>query len=50
MQDPTANKNLNRRRFLHLSGLTAGQTVVTKAGSFVRDGERINPIAEASSN
>ncbi len=33
-----------------LSGLTAGQTVVTKAGSFVRDGERINPIAEASTN
>lgn len=28
-----------------LSGLTAGDTVVTKAGSFVRDGDRINPVA-----
>lgn len=32
------------------SGLTAGQTVVTKAGSFVRDGDRINPIPETISN
>lgn len=32
------------------AGLTAGQTVVTKAGSFVRDGEKVNPIAEASTN
>ncbi|MFN4129058.1 MAG: efflux RND transporter periplasmic adaptor subunit [Paracoccaceae bacterium] len=27
-----------------LSGLTAGDVVVTKAGAFVRDGDRINPI------
>ncbi len=28
-----------------VSGLEAGTTVVTKAGAFVRDGDRINPIA-----
>ena len=28
-----------------LSGVTAGDTIVTKAGAFVRDGDRINPIA-----
>lgn len=28
-----------------LSGLTVGDTVVTKAGSFVRDGDQINPVA-----
>jgi HlyD family secretion protein len=27
-----------------IEGLTAGDTVVTKAGSFVRDGDRINPV------
>lgn len=27
-----------------LSGLTAGDVVVTKAGAFVRDGDRINPV------
>jgi HlyD family secretion protein len=27
-----------------LSGLKAGDTVVTKAGAFVRDGDRINPV------
>ncbi len=32
-------------------GLTEGDTVVTKAGAFVRDGDQINPIpAEASTN
>lgn len=31
-----------------LSGLTAGDTVVTKAGSFVRAGDRVNPIAETT--
>ncbi len=29
-----------------IEGLSAGQTVVTKAGSFVRDGDRINPVPE----
>ena len=28
-----------------LSGLAIGDTVVTKAGSFVRDGDQINPVA-----
>lgn len=28
-----------------LSGLSAGDTIVTKAGAFVRDGDRINPVA-----
>ncbi len=27
-----------------LSGLTEGDTIVTKAGAFVRDGDRINPV------
>jgi HlyD family secretion protein len=27
-----------------LSGLEAGDTIVTKAGAFVRDGDRINPV------
>jgi len=31
-------------------GLAAGDLVVTKAGSFVRDGDRINPIPEAVVN
>jgi HlyD family secretion protein len=31
-------------------GLTEGQTIVTKAGSFVRDGDRINPVPETSTN
>jgi HlyD family secretion protein len=31
-------------------GLAEGQIVVTKAGSFVRDGDRINPVAEDSTN
>lgn len=31
-------------------GLAAGDVVVTKAGSFVRDGDRINPIPEAVVN
>ncbi|MDZ7905047.1 MAG: efflux RND transporter periplasmic adaptor subunit [Cypionkella sp.] len=31
-----------------LDGLTAGETIVTKAGSFVRDGDKINPILETS--
>ncbi|MEZ5753472.1 MAG: efflux RND transporter periplasmic adaptor subunit [Paracoccaceae bacterium] len=29
-------------------GLSAGDTVVTKAGAFVRDGDRINPVAAAT--
>ena len=33
-----------------LAGLTAGDTVVTKAGSFVRAGDRVNPIAETTTN
>lgn len=33
-----------------IDGLSEGQTVVTKAGSFVRDGDRINPIAETTTN
>ncbi len=32
------------------SGLTEGQTVVTKAGAFVRDGDRINPVPETTTN
>ncbi len=31
-----------------LSGLSVGDIVVTKAGAFVRDGDRINPIVEAN--
>ncbi len=31
-------------------GLAEGQSVVTKAGSFVRDGDKINPIAETGTN
>jgi HlyD family secretion protein len=31
-------------------GLTGGQTVVTKAGAFVREGDRINPVFETGSN
>jgi HlyD family secretion protein len=31
-----------------LSGLSAGDIVVTKAGAFVRDGDRINPIVDAN--
>ena len=27
-----------------LSGLAAGDTIVTKAGAFVRDGDKINPV------
>jgi HlyD family secretion protein len=30
-----------------LSGLSAGDQVVTKAGAFVRDGDRINPVPAA---
>jgi HlyD family secretion protein len=33
-----------------ISGLAAGDTVVTKAGSFVRPGDRVNPIPETSTN
>jgi HlyD family secretion protein len=31
-------------------GLSLGQTIVTKAGSFVRDGDRITPVPEAETN
>lgn len=31
-----------------LDGLAAGDTIVTKAGAFVRDGDRINPVAAAT--
>lgn len=31
-----------------LEGISAGDTVVTKAGAFVRDGDRINPVAAAT--
>ncbi len=31
-----------------LDGLAAGDTVVTKAGAFVRDGDRINPVPAAT--
>jgi len=31
-----------------LEGLSAGESVVTKAGAFVRDGDRINPVAAAT--
>ena len=31
-----------------ISGLAAGDTVVTKAGAFVRDGDRINPVPVAT--
>ncbi len=31
-----------------VEGITAGDTVVTKAGAFVRDGDRINPVAAAT--
>ena len=30
-----------------LSGISAGDLVVTKAGAFVRDGDRINPVPAA---
>lgn len=33
-----------------LSGLAAGDTVVTKAGSFVRTGDRINPVPADATN
>lgn len=33
-----------------LEGLAAGDVVVTKAGAFVRDGDRINPVPDAVSN
>jgi HlyD family secretion protein len=34
-----------------VEGLTPGDTVVTKAGAFVRNGDRINPIpAETGTN
>lgn len=31
-----------------VEGISAGDTVVTKAGAFVRDGDRINPVAAAT--
>ena len=31
-----------------VEGISAGETVVTKAGAFVRDGDRINPVAAAT--
>lgn len=31
-----------------MEGINAGDTVVTKAGAFVRDGDRINPVAAAT--
>ncbi len=31
-----------------LDGLAAGDTIVTKAGAFVRDGDRINPVPAAT--
>jgi HlyD family secretion protein len=31
-------------------GLAVGDTVVTKAGAFVRDGDRINPVPDAANN
>jgi HlyD family secretion protein len=31
-----------------VSGLSAGDMVVTKAGAFVRDGDRVNPVADAA--
>jgi HlyD family secretion protein len=31
-----------------VEGLAPGETVVTKAGAFVRDGDRINPVADAT--
>lgn len=33
-----------------VSGLTPGQEIVTKAGSFVREGDRINPVPETATN
>lgn len=30
------------------SGLTAGETIVTKAGAFVRNGDKINPVPETA--
>ncbi len=30
------------------AGLTAGETIVTKAGSFVRNGDKINPVLETT--
>lgn len=32
------------------SGLSEGQIVVKKAGAFVRDGDRVNPVPETSTN
>ena len=31
-----------------VKGLAPGETVVTKAGAFVRDGDRINPVVAAT--
>ena len=31
-----------------IEGLSAGDTVVARAGSFVRDGDRINPVPLAA--
>jgi HlyD family secretion protein len=31
-----------------MSGLAAGETIVTKAGAFVRNGDHINPIFDAN--
>jgi HlyD family secretion protein len=31
-----------------ISGLAAGDRVVTKAGAFVRDGDRVRPVAAAT--
>jgi HlyD family secretion protein len=31
-----------------LSGVAAGDLVVTKAAAFVRDGDRINPVPDAA--
>jgi len=33
-----------------IEGLAAGDLVVTKAGAFVRDGDRINPVPDTASN
>jgi HlyD family secretion protein len=32
------------------AGLSEGVSIVTKAGSFVREGDKINPIAETGTN
>jgi HlyD family secretion protein len=31
-----------------VEGLSSGDTVVTKAGAFVRDGDKINPVPVAT--